>query len=440
MANDKPGVHLHFWDNSDVHDTYGKVEFRAHQLECLGKAKGFHAREVGCAIKRADGGWWVYGWSCHDKDGQFKETNPLRVIRCRTVDGIAFHDARTVFSDTSQRWLGSANIVCRETDNRLFCFSWARGKPGHALYVFSSDDGENWKSIATPAYTDHDAFSVIWDAANGCLVNYQTTYQKWAKKYVDNLGQDRRRVLSLRTSRDGIKWQPPLNVGFGGPYRAEEDLIVPDSEDPAELELYRVCVFPHQGRVVGLLCNYAPSPQIASTRKGTLHGPGLGAEWIFCREPGRMERPCRGIDAVAESGNWIPTGQPVRAGHILCWYNGLDGAIAGIHQDRIFYTFCRANGEFSSRLFSAPGGRMLLNASADGYDSYVMVEVRDEKGTVLPGYEKERCVLMGVDDTQLPLRWDGKSIRVLAGRKVRLRMYFRGARIYGVRGSFGRKS
>ncbi|UCD29833.1 MAG: hypothetical protein JSV03_04950 [Planctomycetota bacterium] len=425
----------HFWDEHDIHDPYGKMEYRAHPLQHVGQARGLPTMAVSCTVKRKDGGWWVYGWSCYGKDGKFKDTNPLQIIRCWTADGIQFNDPRIVYSDTGQHWLGSGKIVCRQTDNRLFMFAWARGKPGHALYVYSSPDGEDWKSIAAPAYNDHDAFGIIWEPASRQFVNYQTTYQKWNKKYPDNIGKDKRRVLSLRTSKDGIRWEPPLSVGFNEPHRDQSDLIVPDKNDPAELELYRVCTFPHQGRIVGLLCKYAPSPQIANTRKGTLHGPGLGAEWFFCREWSKIDRPCRDIDAIADIGNWMPRGEPIGAGDMLYWYNSGSKSIAGIHRQRIFYVFCRANGEFSSPWFTAPIGDLLLNASADRYDSYVMVEVQDENSTVIPGYEKEHCVHMGVDDTDLRLRWGDKSIGDLAGQKVRVRIYFRDARIYGLKGT-----
>lgn len=97
-------------------------------------------------------------------------------------------------------------------------FPWAeteqRPWPGHALLAYVSDDGQTWRQLAAPAYHDHDAFRVSWDQRTNELVNLQTTCQRWQKKYPDNLGDKRRRVLSVRTSRDGVNWDPPGNQAF----------------------------------------------------------------------------------------------------------------------------------------------------------------------------------------------------------------------------------
>ena len=435
-ADESTALRLHFWDEQDVHNTYGHLVFRSTPLEDLGRPTDYPAgMAFACVAPREAGGTWVYGWSCRDAEGEFRDTNPLKVIRCWTEDGKVFHDARTVFADDSERWLSFANIVRRPTDGMLFMFSWSRSrqKPwkGHALHSYASRDGENWEPLATPAYHDHDAFCVFWDPASAKFINMQTTYQAWEKKYPDNIGAGKRRVLSIRTTRDGVHWDPPGDLAF----RQEpfsEQLWTPDARDPTELELYRVCVFPHQGRYVGIVCLYAPSPQIANTRKGTRHGPGLGGQWCFSRDGVRWVRPDRETDAIARLG-FMPIPGLLRAGGVLHFYRANDPVIAGVPEDRIFCVYCRANAEFSTRPFTVPDADLLLNASANEYDSYVMAELRDEQDQVIPGFGKENCVLMGLDQPAHPLRWNRQSPRKLAGQTARLRLYFRNTRIYGVR-------
>jgi hypothetical protein len=427
-------VHLHFWDDQDVNDTYGRLVFGSEPLRGLGRAPGYPMMRFGCPAPRKAGGWWVYGWSCFSEKRQFEPRSGLKVIRCWTQDGVRFNDAAVVFKDTSQTWLGFTNIVRRDTDGTLFMFPWARDPQGHALLAYSSPDGKTWKLLANPVYRDHDAMCIIWDATRARFVNYQTTYQDFKKKYPDNIGGNIRRVLSIRTSIDGIRWEPPGDYVYRkDPWRAK--LWVPDERDPKELEFYRICVFRHQGRYVGLMCLYAPSPQIANTRKNTKHGPGLGSQWCFSRDGLTWSRPDRDTDANADV-SYVPLQGPLRAGGMLRFYAGIEGDLAcGVPEERIFFVFCRANGEFSSRAFTVPRGDLLLNASADGYDSYVMVELRDEAGKVIAGFEKDKCVLMGIDETALPLRWSGRSAGELAGRTARVRVFFRDARIYGLAAS-----
>ncbi|MBN1346721.1 MAG: hypothetical protein JXQ73_28785 [Phycisphaerae bacterium] len=425
------GLRLHFWDEQDVHDTYGKLVFRTEPLRDLGRAPGYPVMRFGCTAPREAGGWWVYGWSCFSDKGRFEPKSGMKVIRCWTVDGVRFNEAEEVFRDTSQAWLGFTNIVRRETDGTLFMFPWARDAKGHALLAYSSSDGKAWKLLASPAYRDHDAMCIIWDGARARLVNYQTTYQSWKKRYPDNVGGDIRRVISIRTSSDGVRWEPPGDYAYReDPWRSK--LWTPDERDPEELEFYRMCVFVHQGRYVGLMCLYAPSPQIANTRKNTKHGPGLGSQWCFSRDGLMWSRPDRETDANAEV-SYVPLQGAIRAGGMLRFYAGIEGDLTcGVSEDRIFCVFCRANGEFSSSAFEVPRGELLLNASANRYDSYVMVELQDEAGKVIPGFEREKCVLMGIDGTALPLQWGDRSAGELAGRVVRARVCFRDARIYGL--------
>jgi len=63
-------------------------------------------------------------------------------------------------------------------------------------------------------------------------------------------------------------------------------------------------------------------------------------------------------------------------------------------------------------------------------------ELRDKRNQVIPGFGKEQCVMMGLDEIAHPLRWEGRSAGALAGQTVRLRFYFRNAHIYQVRSEF----
>ncbi|MHC4444118.1 MAG: hypothetical protein ACYTBZ_12460 [Planctomycetota bacterium] len=59
-----------------------------------------------------------------------------------------------------------------------------------------------------------------------------------------------------------------------------------------------------------------------------------------------------------------------------------------------------------------------------------MAELRDEWNEIIPEFDKEQCVLMGLDETAHRLRWNSQSAGTLAGQTVRLRLYFRNTHIY----------
>eukprot|EP01049_Picozoa_sp_SAG25_P012303 SAG25_NODE_1641_length_2636_cov_1.946393_2_plen_151_part_00 len=106
-------------------------------------------------------------------------------------------------------------------------------------------------------------------------------------------GCDRRRVVSAKTSHDGAQWSADLG------------LVVPDSDDPPELEFYRIRPFYVGGtsRIAAHVLQYAPAPSQRilgtaygrhpsmcvkvktpgggpDTSNGSLcHGPHLYEEW-----------------------------------------------------------------------------------------------------------------------------------------------------------------
>ena len=181
------------------------------------------------------------------------------------------------------------------------------------------------------------------------------------------------------------------------------------------------------------MLNYAASP--LAPRK---HGPHLDNEWWTSRDGLRWERPARGVNAL-EVFPQIPrleTHPLIVNGTILFPRGHL---LLGLPEDRISYVSARANGEFSTKPFPMPAADLLLNAASPAPErpfakdqAYVMVAVLDEKGSVIPGFEAEKCVIRNEDRSDIPLKWGDASARQLAGQTIRLRFFLRSANIYAV--------
>jgi hypothetical protein len=203
------------------------------------------------------------------------------------------------------------------------------------------------------------------------------------------------------------------------------------------LEFYRVVPFPLQGRHAMLIVDYMPPPAEANSRRATTkHGPRYLTEWAVSRDGLNWQRPFRNRDA-AEKIIWAPLQGPLIRDGVLRFYER-EGKCASLPVDRVFYVTCRANGEFSTPPFTMPTNGLTLNADArwrpneSPGQAYVMAELRDEQGRVVPGYERDKCVFENVEGHALPLRWDGKEGSELASKLVRLRLYLRDAKLYGV--------
>jgi len=248
------------------------------------------------------------------------------------------------------------------------------------------------------------------------------TNQPWKKPYADNMGSSKRRVLSMRTSQDGLRWETVGHTGNGG-------LITPDDKDSPDVEFYRMQPLAYGDRYIALADLYAASPLTPNK-----HGPHLACEWWVSADGISWQRPWRSVDAQGDTPHPVKMTPMWFGREMLFW---LAGQVCGLPEYRIASIGSRSNAEFSSAAFSMPNKALLLNASVSSghglFDqAYVQVGLRDETKKVIPGYERDKCLLQSIDDTRIPLRWGDKTGKELIGKKVSLRFYLRSARIYAL--------
>ncbi len=377
------------------------------------------------AVPQPDGGCLVFGSDSQESPDQPK--NYLwRLYRARTPDGYHFTGLKEVYRNPKGPWLIEAAMVRQAPTGRLFFYPWSRATQppqGHALWGFVSNDGEQWRPLSDkPVYLDHDAFGMMWDERTSRFLTGQVTHQPWKKPYADNLGSAKRRVLSMRTSQDGLRWERVGHAEPGG-------LITPDDKDSPDVEFYRLQPFAYGDRYIAMADLYAASPLTPNQ-----HGPHLACEWWVSADGIDWQRPWRTVDARGDTPYPIKMTPMWFGREMLFW---LAGQVCGLPEYRLAAVGSRSNAEFSSAAFSMPDKTLLLNASIPvGHglfdQAYVQVELRDEKNKVIPGYEPDKCLLRNIDDTRIPLRWADKTGKELTGKKVSLRFHLRSARIYAL--------
>jgi len=442
-----------FMYEQDIENTRGKIEFKANTPRFLRNARGLPAgAQVMLHHWRGDQ-LYLYGAS---------PVNPSKTrwapFRARTRDCADFtyeinkdgeDMASCVIHEKSTLAMFDIAYNKREDVFLAVCRAVEEQAP-HEVYGYHSKDGLHWEPCGEGVlYRDHDAFSAMWHPERNQYIVYQTTYQEWSKPYPDNIPRWRR-VLSYRTSTDGIHWEPPIDGPPTNPWPRER-LITPDAEDTPELEFYWFNAFRYADRYIGLMRDYCPSPMetIYPVRKiKTKHGSHLMMEWWVSRDGFEWKRPWRDTHAIRVLHG------PIRFRHELLFIAEVTGSdngesqvsLHGLKRDRIASTGSRANAEFSSHLFRMPATPLYLNVDArlnrpDGAgfpgQAYVMVEARDERDNTIPGYERGGQIIVDVDSVAHPLLWrheDGteRNLTELTGRNIRLRFYLRDARIYAV--------
>lgn len=437
---------LIFTGTNDVFDVRGKLEFNASGLEFIGQARGLPPAILPYAVPRPDGSYLVFSSA-----GGVHE--PWTLWRCRTVDGLTYENAEVVYVSRPGDWVRYTTYSYRPEDDSIIVWKMEKAGISHAVRGFvSRDAGTSWQPLAeAPAFHDHDALTIRWDARTRQYVEYQNTMQAWNRKYGDNLGTTIRRVLTIRTSPDGLAWTPDQDAGYSptGPLHPVANLITPDATDPEDLQFYMFRTFPYADRYLGMMLNYAPSPDVVNPAfPASRHGPQLSGEWWVSPDGLRWERPYRDDFAPGEAPTFI-WHEPMRIGGRLLWVfdrgiqnkpGACEDEVYGLPEDRLCQVGSLCNAEFTTRAFTMPAEPLTINAAigflgrqGKGWDQgYLMVELTDDHGRPIPGYEPEQCVWRSTPGLTFRPSWNGKSGAELAGQPVALKFYLRDARVYTV--------
>lgn len=446
-----PPWKLLFSDRSDLHDPWGELRIGVNPVRKLAEIEppGFTLIN---AFPRPDGRWDVFGQQLTEirrGDEPYDRVAEWKLIRATTRDGARFEQQQTVFMPAPAAWTDHAAMAWSPDAREYLLLKLKVDRTGFGYTAFFSPDGRQWQEHpGGPIFHDGDAMSLFWSPVLHRFVCINKTLQPHRKRLRDHggatpaLGDDSvrdRRVLMMRSSSDGRRWEPAVSLsdvwnrlGKKASIPAEH-LTVPDANDPPDLEFYSGNAFWYHDRAYMMVLNYAASP--LAPRK---HGPQLDNEWWTSRDGLRWERPARGIN-VLEVFPEIPRleSPPLLVnGRILFPRAHL---LLGLPEDRISGVSARANAEFSTTLFPMPASDLILNATIPSADrpfardqAYVMVAVHDENGAVIPGYEAEKCVIRIADRRDIPLSWNASTGRPLAHQKIRLRFHLRSATVYAV--------
>jgi hypothetical protein len=320
------------------------------------------------------------------------------------------------------------------------------GRPptkGHPFHAFGGKlDGTGWRKLNSRIiYRGQDSFGLTWNRKLKKFVNYQTSYQPFPKRFPDNMPKVRR-VLHIRTSTDGLRWTPGGSFGVDGPHLPADQLITPDRNDPPDTEFYHFAPIDLGEFWAGIMVKYVSQPKEIGKSGPFPHGPFLGCEWWVSADGFKWDRPFRrtsSLDGLPLSFSYR-LAQPVAFGDELRWASR--GIVYALKRRRMFYTYCRANAVLTTRTLALSGAPISLEVGfvaakrSEGEHcsrGYLMAELLDSKGKVIPGFERDKCVFRGLAQTRLTLKWAGRHLPPSgAGTRVRLKLHFREVRLYSV--------
>lgn len=312
------------------------------------------------------------------------------------------------------------------------------GKSG--LIAFTSRDGIHWKKVQEAAVFTEGKFDSqnvsFWSESEKQYICY---FRTWTED-----GYHGYRSVGRTTSRDFIHWTDPVQMKFGDTplehlytqqtspyYRAPQIYVaigarfMPQRQVLSEDQAIALNVNPQYFKD----CSDAI---IMTTRGGDSYDrtfmesfirPGIGLQnWVS-----RSNYPALNVVQTSdtEMSVYVNENYAQPTAHLKRYSMRIDG-FASLHAGY-------EEGEMTTKPFTFSGKELEINYSTSAAGS-VRIEIQNEKGKSLPGFEMENCQEIIGNEIGRIVSWrDSPDLEALTGQVVRLKIHLKDADLYSLK-------
>ena len=302
---------------------------------------------------------------------------------------------------------------------------------------FVSPDGIRWTPVATNPLLSNGPFdshnTLLWDDERERYV----IYLRGVDPSVPGPFKGGRRAIRRSESPDFLHWTEPKLV------------FTADEQDPSDFNLYTNAAVKYS-RAASAFFMF---PMILYTDRSYPGAPYPGlsdVRFAYSRDGIQWERTYREpfLTPGPDERNWLDRNPIVGQGVIRTAPGELSLYYSDLFRDResrIRRASLRADGfvsvdgpyegwgEFTTRPLIFQGKELELNYKTGGGGA-IQVEIRNEQGETLDGFQLEDCLPLVGDRIGGVVQWkSGADLSGLAGKPVRLRVRLRDAGIYAFR-------
>lgn len=322
-------------------------------------------------------------------------------------------------------------------------------------HVFFSPDGLHWSEWHPgPVLPYGDVSNIAFDTAKKMYI--ATTKQRM---YISNTSVTpgkNDRTASVSVSTDFINWHAPDAPGSTFALAVEgdpmDDYLVM-SRGGIESNIYGMPVYPYQGMYIGFPWMF----DITTYNTGEFSPTGDGKiqpQLAVSRDLKIWERPLRepilplGIAGSWDDGTLYTASNMLTTDKEMIVYYGAMNLPHGGSTDaqkqyaRIASATWRTDGfaalknggddegEITTKAITFNGSTLKVNCKLN-HGGYLKVEISDEHGNSLMGYDAVNAQPITGDRYDAVAAWiNNKSLKNLAGQKIKLRFYLKGGELY----------
>lgn len=307
----------------------------------------------------------------------------------------------------------------------------------HGISGYVSADGIAWDPVATNPLLSNGPFDshniLLWDDERERYV----IYLRGVDPSVPGPFKGGRRAIRRSESSDFLHWTEPKLV------------FTADEQDPPDFHLYTNAAVKYS-RAASAFFMF---PMILYTDRSYPGAPYPGlsdVRFAYSRDGIQWERNYREpfLTPGPDERNWLDRNPIVGQGLIQTGPGELSLYFSDLYREResrIRRCTLRADGfvsvdgpyegwgEFTTRPLLFQGKELELNYKTSGGGA-IQVEIRNEQGETLDGFQLEDCLPLAGDRIDGVVQWkSGADLSGLSGKPVRLRVRLRDASIYAFR-------
>ena len=319
-----------------------------------------------------------------------------------------------------------------------------------------SADGRTFKILPVPPILSQDQSALSWDDIQ--------------KQYLLTVKHDGPygRSVYLSVSKDFEQWSPPELIFHADTYDqvlgehhirkqvADPRMLSTAINEPSQYktEIYNMPIYTYEGIYIGF-----PSYFEVSGRIPLPHGNQDGTnsvklavsrdlkKWTPIGDRTHFIPLSENIDGAIDTMQLLMNSSPIRIGDELWFYYtginyrgprtdvGVDSYRSAIYLAKLRldgFVSLRSTGEgafIETRPMQFDGKRLYLNLKTTR--GRISAEVLDSSGQrVLDGWSRDRSLAVSGDQLRAELRWEGKDLSELHGKRVRFRFYLEEADLY----------
>lgn len=299
------------------------------------------------------------------------------------------------------------------------------------LFAYASPDGKHWKKLRPEPVMTKGTFDSLniafWDAGAGCYRAYS--------RYFDKGAYTGFRAIQNCTSKDFLHWNDPdPNQYAEGVPKAHfyTNATFPCPGAPHHLLAFPMRFFPERTKVQDADKAGVSDAVFMSSRDGQQWNRSLLEAWL---RPGRDQRNWTHRSNMPAWGI-VQTSPDEFSMYVSEHYGWPDNRLRRVTVRRHGFASVHASptgGEFTTRPITFGGDKLVLNYATSAGGS-VQVELQDENGKPLRGYELKDMKPMYGDELDAVVTWKAnRDLSSFAGKPVRLRFVLRDADLFAFR-------